>query len=416
MEKVVKKLTKKNTIESIIVETNLINKEEVFKMLALAQSTGRAILLMGDPGTAKTKCVIDYAKAWITKDSADASKIGMNFMEKVYILETDEGTKSSEIKGMPDLGLLLTQNKYEILAPITEAKIIIVNEIDKASSNIRNSLLGIMNEKFLFSGKEKIPCKWELLVATCNEIPKDEINSPFWDRFLIKHKVNRISAGDMIKYYEKGGKDYKEVIEIALPSKGELSKVDVVSTKLEKFVDVSYTKCSDRTLTFVPLLSQAVSYIWNCSIDKSLVKVADIMMGKSISSELQNKLMNPEIKTIMGMVDMLQSYNDTPSIDKALVEIEELLTAYAASGKIDEIEVKEMETAISYVLTNHPVKRKEKEIDGLLETIEGDDIDIDPLSMGTMSNQAVNQVLNNSIILKQQTTSAGSVFTAVNTI
>ena len=57
------------------------------------------------------------------------------------------------MKGLPDLEKLFTENKYETIAPITTADIAVINEVDKASSNIRNSLLGVMNEKFLFNGK-----------------------------------------------------------------------------------------------------------------------------------------------------------------------------------------------------------------------------------------------------------------------
>jgi len=57
---------------------------------------------------------------------------------------------------------------------LASSDIVVINEVDKASSNVRNSLLGVMNEKFLFNGKSKIPCNWQLFVATCNEIPKED--------------------------------------------------------------------------------------------------------------------------------------------------------------------------------------------------------------------------------------------------
>lgn len=258
---------------------------------------------------------------------------------------------------------------YEILAPITTAEVVVINEVDKASSAIRNSLLDIMNERVLFNGKEKIPCNWKLFVATCNEIPKDEMDSPFWDRFILKYQVNRISAGDMIRYYEKGGRAYRESMEVPIPNKAELETLELPISKLEKFLDVAYAKCSDRTLTFVPTLTRAVSFIWDCSIDKGLVKVVDLMINKSASSELQAKLMSNEVKTIMNKIDMLQSYNDTASIDAAMEEIEALLTGYAATGKIDPSQVQEIELAINYVLENHPVRTKEKEIEDVLKDV-----------------------------------------------
>lgn len=354
MAKATKTITKKTTQEVRQIETSLINKEEVFKMLALAEATGLPLLLVGEPGVAKTKTIIDYAKAWLNKDGKMTQQ---DFMNKIYVLETDEGTKASEIKGMPDLEKLFTENKYDLNTPIADADIVIINEVDKASSAIRNAMLGVMNEKFLFNGKHKIPCKWKLFVATCNEIPKEEKDSPFWDRFMLKMTVGRVSAGEMAKYYAKGARDYRENFKIGIPSKAEMSTVEVPSKKLEKYLEVGYTKSSDRTLTFVPNLTKAVSYIWDISVDKALVKTAQIMIDQTAGSELQNKLMSAEVKAVMSKVEMLQSHSTNEQLELAVGEIESLINAYTTRGVLDESQVEEIELSMSYILSNHPARK-----------------------------------------------------------
>lgn len=349
----VKSITKRTTQEVRQIETSLINKEEVFKMLALAEATGLPCLLIGQPGVAKTKTVVDYAKAWLNKDGKMTAK---DFAEKIYILETDEGTKASEIKGMPDLGKLFTDNEYSLSTPIADAEIVIINEVDKASSAIRNAMLGVMNEKFLFNGKHKIPCKWKLFVATCNEIPKEEKGSPFWDRFMLKHTVNRVSAGEMVKYYNKGGRDYREKFNIGIPNKMEINEVEIPAAKLEKYLEVGYQHSSDRTLTFVPTLSKAVSYIWDISVDKALVKTAQIMIDQTAGSELQNKLMSPEVKAVMSKVEMLHSYQTNAQLELAIAEIEGLINTYAGRGIMDAGQVGEIELSMQYILQNHPAR------------------------------------------------------------
>ena len=349
----VKSITKRTTQEVRQIETSLINKEEVFKMLALAEATGLPCLLIGQPGVAKTKTVVDYAKAWLNKDGKMTAK---DFAEKIYILETDEGTKASEIKGMPDLGKLFTDNEYSLSTPIADAEIVIINEVDKASSAIRNAMLGVMNEKFLFNGKHKIPCKWKLFVATCNEIPKEEKGSPFWDRFMLKHTVNRVSAGEMVKYYNKGGRDYREKFNIGIPNKMEINEVEIPAAKLEKYLEVGYQHSSDRTLTFVPTLSKAVSYIWDISVDKALVKTAQIMIDQTAGSELQNKLMSPEVKAVMSKVEMLHSYQTNAQLELAIAEIEGLVNTYATRGIMDSGQINEIEISMQYILQNHPAR------------------------------------------------------------
>ncbi len=348
-------ITKRTTKEVRQIETSLINKEEVFKMLALAEATGLPLLLVGDPGVAKTKTIIEYAKAWLNKDGKMTAE---DFANKMYILETDEGTKASEIKGMPDLGKLFTENKYEMNAPIAEADIVVINEVDKAGSAIRNAMLGVMNEKFLFNGKHKIPCKWKLFVATCNEIPKDEVNSPFWDRFMLKMTVNRVSAGEMSKYYEKGGRNYREKFNIGIPSKDEINSVEISSVKLNKYLEVAYSKSSDRTLTFVPNLAKAVSYIWDFSMDGALTKTAEIMIGSTAGSDLRNKLQSNEVRTVISKVEMLRSHNTSESLELAIAEIESLINAFASRGQMDEEQVLEIEHTMSIILQNHPAHKQ----------------------------------------------------------
>lgn len=350
----VKTITKKTTQEVRTIETSLINKEEVFKMMALAESTGLPCLLIGEPGVAKTKTVIEYAKAWLNKDGKMTAQ---DFANKIYILETDEGTKASEIKGMPDLGKLFTENKYELNAPIADAEIVIINEVDKASSAIRNAMLGVMNEKFLFNGKSKIKCKWKLFIATCNEIPKDEADSPFWDRFMLKMTVNRVSAGELVKYYNKGARNYREKFSIGVPSDAEIDQVEIPVNKLEKYLEVGYQHSSDRTLTFVPKLTKAVSYIWDISVDKALVKTAQIMIGQSAGSELQNKLMSPEVKAVMSKVEMLHSYTTNEQLELAIADIESLINTYVSRAIMDETQVEEIELSMQYILGNHPARK-----------------------------------------------------------
>jgi MoxR-like ATPase len=327
-------------------------------------------LLVGQPGVAKTKTVIEYAKAWLNKDGKMTAQ---DFANKIYILETDEGTKNSEVKGMPDLGKLFSENKYEVAAPIAEAEIVIINEVDKASAGIRNAMLGVMNEKFLFNGRHKIPCKWKLFVATCNEIPKDETDSPFWDRFMLKMTVNRVTAGELVKYYNKGGRDYREKFAIGVPSRQELDSMDIPVNKLEKYLEVGYSASSDRTLTFVPTLTKAVSYIWDISVDKALVKTAQIMINQSAGSELQNKLMSPEVKAVMSKVEMLHSYTTNEQLELAIAEVESLINTYTSRGIMDEGQVTEIEMSMQYILANHPARvdsMSSDEYDAMMDSAE----------------------------------------------
>jgi MoxR-like ATPase len=345
------------------IETGLINKKEVFRMIALAQATGLPLLLVGHPGVAKTRTVLDYTTAWLKNDHKAGEDIKESLMNKVYILETDEGTKSSEVKGMPDLQKLLQENTYELSTPIATASVVVVNEVDKASSNIRNSFLGVMNEKMLFNGKFKIKCAWDIFIATCNEIPKDEVGSPFWDRFMLKMEVNRVTQGELSDYYGKGGRKYRESNTIYVPTKAEIDAVDIAGDKLEKFLDVAYKSLSDRTLTHVPLIAQTIKLIWGFTMNQALVKTCEILVpGTAKAAELNDKLTSPEMKIMLNKVEMIQTLKTKNEVNAALEDLEQHINQYARDKKIDKPEVDELSQMIHKALQDHPTKN---EVDAL---------------------------------------------------
>jgi MoxR-like ATPase len=373
-------------VEQRVIETSLINKEEVFRMLALAEATGLPVLLEGPPGVGKTKAVLDYAKAWLNRDGKMSVE---DFMNKIYILETDEGTKASEVKGMPDLEELFKNNSYSLNAPITEAEIVVINEVDKASSSIRNSLLGIMNEKFLFNGKNKIPCKWRLFVATCNSIPKDEVGSPFWDRFILKMKVERVPTNIMVEYFDHGGREFSNKLELNIPDKIQLTNDKIPSFKMKKFIDVGYAKLSDRSLTYVPTLVNAVKHVYNESLDKSIIKVASIMVNSSAATTLTNSLIPQEYKDVSSAIELLQSATTKRSLISSINNIDEKIGKYAQSGLLDQEHVKELIHEMTERIKKHPLTLKSKDSEAFIkDLLENSDDSVESIVIDPSLNPA----------------------------
>ena len=318
------------------IETNLIKKLETFRVMALGEATNLPILLIGPPGVAKTAAVIDYAKARLGEIKGD----------DLFLLETDEGTRSNAVKGNVDLKALTTSNEYKVNSPVTRAEVVIINEIDKASASLRNSLLGIMNERVLFNGEERIDCNWTNFIATCNAIPDDEKDSPFWDRFLITHKVNRLSQSDMLGYFAKGGKDHRQRHNISVPSPEDLKGVNLDSVKLKKTVDAVYKSLSDRALTFLPTMVKNVMVIWKLGEDKAFIKTTELLVSKQVAKELAKNLVPKEIRTLYDIVDGL---GQTISAEAYNEQYDKLEAAYAvakASGKFTKQDEEELKAKI----------------------------------------------------------------------
>lgn len=349
-------------------ETSLMGKEEVFKLLSLAEALRLGILLVGPPGTGKTKIVTDYTKGMFDLNNPDHVDHFNN--EGVFMLETDEGTKSSEIKGVVNLEKLVTENKYEIDSHITKADTVIINEVDKASSALRNALLGVMNERVLFNGKDKVVCNWKLFVATCNEIPKDEVNSPFWDRFALKMTVNRLSAGELAKYFKNGDKNYRTKIKVNVPTQAQIDAVHVAPDKLEKFINVAYKSCSDRTLSFAPMMARAISLVYNCSVDKALIKACELLVDKATAEKLSKELLSPEKRAVMDKVDMISGMTNENQIERAMEEIEKMVGNFAAQGKFTQSDLSELKQLVEAAMVNHPYYKIEVETDATEDEAE----------------------------------------------
>src|SRR3989337_1939885 len=100
----------KRLMKTRTIKTKLHGKEEMFKVIALGEATGLPVLFVGPPGVAKTNVLLDYAANM--HDSAD------DVRKHTFIIELDEATKNTEIKGRPDMKELLENKRYLIDAPI----------------------------------------------------------------------------------------------------------------------------------------------------------------------------------------------------------------------------------------------------------------------------------------------------------
>jgi hypothetical protein len=97
------------------------------------------------------------------------------------------------------------------------------------------------------------------------------------------------------------------------------------------------------------------------------------MISQTAGSELQNKLMSPEVKAVMSKVEMLHSYNVNEQLELAVAEIESLINTYTSRNLMDEGQVEEIELSMQYILSNHPARQdyvSAEEFDNMMEAAE----------------------------------------------
>jgi hypothetical protein len=325
------------------IKTKLKGKDDVFRTLALGESTKLPVLLVGVPGVAKTQTLLDYAAAKYEYDRERVRKSS-------FVIELDEGTKTSEIKGRIDMKELLENKTYKMETPIANAEFILINEVDKGSSGVRNTMLSVMRERALFLGGEVKRCNWTIFAGSCNEITTDQTDAPFWDRFVIKEKVERVELESLGEVWD--GKEHE--LNVPVPNKQEIDNCIINKNKLGLFAKAIYPDITDRTCTYIPVLVKAVKLIWNCSDLQAIVKVCNYIaphQTQNISSQLEDSRVT-EIKSKISQINGIKDVNlmtvflgelqvaiekfskENPTAQEEIMEIKKELSAKVSRNKV----------------------------------------------------------------------------------
>jgi len=153
---------------------NLLERDTVIEAAMLALLTGEHLLLLGQPGTAKSLMVRS-----ICERIADA---GGPFECLVTKFTTPE-----EILGPLSLSALEKDQYQRVTAGmLPEAHIAFLDEVFKANSAILNSLLGIINERVYHEAGQAHPVPLLSLFGASNETPEENGLAALYDRFLLR--------------------------------------------------------------------------------------------------------------------------------------------------------------------------------------------------------------------------------------
>lgn len=182
-------------------------REEIVEALMLCLISKQHILLVGPPGTAK---------------SAIISTLAALIDAKYFYYALDKYTVPQELFGPISLKKL-EQDIYEkkIEDQLPTAHIGFLDEIFKASTAILNTLLTLMNERFIVNGGRQVDCPLITLVGASNELPtQQEELGAMYDRLLMRFHVNYLkSASNLQKICEN---------EITVPGELIISLADIV--------------------------------------------------------------------------------------------------------------------------------------------------------------------------------------------
>jgi MoxR-like ATPase len=161
-----------------------LDRSEAIDLIIVGLLSKMHVFLGGKPGTGKT----ELAKA--VSDAITGTTFFHYLMTKTTVAE--------EVLGAPDLAEL-QKGKFvrDTEAMLPEAHLALMDEIGKANSIVRNSALGLMNEREFLNGKTKLLSPLITMIGCSNELLDGEEDGAFWDRLSLRYMVDYLGDEDL---------------------------------------------------------------------------------------------------------------------------------------------------------------------------------------------------------------------------
>lgn len=199
-------------------------KDEIIRLLLVSIVAGEHMLIVGPPGTAKSALVRTLAQ-----------RLDARYFE--YLLT--RFSEPNELLGPVDIQAFREgtfRRRTEQMLP--EAEIAFLDEIFKASSAILNSLLGILNERRVQIGAERVDVPLLALFAASNEVPSDDSLAALLDRFLLRVRSQNLEGFHFRELLRVGLEHEKKLLSGSSPQSGSprttlLSAKDILALRKE---------------------------------------------------------------------------------------------------------------------------------------------------------------------------------------
>ncbi|MGP4045109.1 AAA family ATPase [Streptomyces sp. 2A115] len=243
------------------VKQGFVERDDVVDLLALATLCREHALLIGPPGTAKTRLIEKYCRILDTSPFT-------------YLLT--RFTEPAELFGPIDLRKFQDESVYEVntTGMLPEAHIAFLDEVFQGSSAILNTLLTLVNERNFFTGSKTIHGRLITLLGSSNEIPDDPVLGAFSDRFLFRCRLDYVADDEVEEVLGLGWRAEQQQI------RSDPGPVDGQSGKTPVKV-----AAADRSQVAFPLKDLAVLQQAVADIDLSAVREPYARIVRALRAE-----------------------------------------------------------------------------------------------------------------------------------
>jgi MoxR-like ATPase len=155
----------------------ILEREEVLRSMVLTLIAGEHVLLLGPPGTAKSRLA--------------SSLCGRISGASYFYVCLNRFSLPDEVFGPLRLSAL-REDRFErnTNGMLPEAEVAFVDEVFKSNSAVLNGMLPILNERVYKNGTSSATVPLQMAVCASNEMPEDrEELGALYDRLLVRHLV-----------------------------------------------------------------------------------------------------------------------------------------------------------------------------------------------------------------------------------
>ncbi len=306
-----------------------IGRDEEAKLIALALLTKEHVILIGEPGTAK---------------SALARRAAELINAKFFMYLLTKYTEPAELFGGLDINAL-REGKYRRITKdrLPESEIAFLDEIFNANSAILNALLSLLNERVIYDGYNVIRTPLRTLIGASNRVPDEPELEALYDRILLRHNAKPVGE-DM----------WKDLLD--------------VTWELE-FTDKWVVKEPVLTVEDIDSLYQKLASVDVSAVKSKLLKLYAILEEKGIHLSDRRK----------GKVLKVVAAHSLLSGRKRAVEEDLIVLKYIAPREIDDFEKvsallsEELKTPIKYMKELNDIYNNLKEASRYVDSAQDSD-------------------------------------------
>lgn len=232
MKKTMKTFEKFAAVEDSMNDI-ILEREQVIHTALLAIASRTHHLQYGAPGIAKSY-LVDVLCSHISDFGED----------DLFTYKLNKFTEDNEILGHLDFFGLTKENVYRkvIKRRLPSAKIGFLDEVERASSPLLDSLNGILEERMFDTGEGPIPVPLITLYGATNALLKGSNSEAIADRFLFWHKVEHIVDPSNRAKLLRMPNSYEPQAFITLKdvykAHDEIDKVEVTEETLESYMTI----------------------------------------------------------------------------------------------------------------------------------------------------------------------------------